>query len=207
MSEQRTVVHPLAGERVITPEDKVRAAAEVAKLTARKEKKARIARVLERGYIVDRLTVELPKDLHGEWVPIDQIERWEALGFSVDKEHAFKRQLHPDGSGDRTTGGTARVGDVMFMTCSQEDFEIMQELKHEMFIKTHGSPGEKKALSQKEEQEFKNLVETEIGLPVVDEGKEHPARREQIQDAIKATQQRLGEQPPAGLAEMGKGKQ
>jgi len=205
MSEQRPVIHPLLGERVVTSEDKARAATEAAKLT-RKEKKARIARVLERGYIVDRLTVDLPKDLHGEWVPIDQIERWEALGFWVDKEHGFKRQLHPDGSGDKTAGGVARVGDVMFMTCSREDYEIMQELKHEMFIKTHGSPGEKKALSQKEEQEFKNLVETEIGLPVVDEGKEHPARKEQIQDAIKAAQARVGEQAPAGLAEMGKGK-
>lgn len=201
MSEQRTATTSSGGERKITVADQRAAALEAAKIRA--DKKARFARVLERGYIVDRLTVDLPDHLHGEWVALDQVERWEALGFRVDKEHAFKRQLHPDGSGDRS-GGAARVGDVIFMTCAKEDYEIMQELKHEMFVKTHGKPGEKKALTQREEREFKNIVENQVGdLAVVDEGKEHPARDAQIKDAIAETVKRVSE-APVGLAEMSK---
>jgi len=200
MSEQRTVDTTGGVTRNITIEDQRNAALEAQKLRA--DKKARFARVLERGYIVDRLSVEIPPGLHGEWVAVDQVERWEALGFEVDKKYAFKRQLHPDGSGDKS-GGAARVGDVIFMTCPQEDYEIMQELKQELFQRTHGSPKDKKRLMQKEEQEFRNVVEMQMGMPVIDEGKESPARKEQIKDAIAAAEKRVGEQAPAGLAEIG----
>jgi hypothetical protein len=43
----------------------------------------------------------------------------------------------------------------------------------------------------------------QMGMPVIDEGKESPARKEQIKDAIAAAEKRVGEQAPAGLAEIG----
>jgi len=210
MSEQRTAASP-SGERKITIADQRAAALEAQKIQEeagkkRAEKKARIARVLERGYIVDRLTVDIPGDLHGEWVAIDQVERWEALGFWVDKDYAFKRQLHPDGTGD-AKAGPSRVGDVIFMTCTQEDHEIMEEVKKELYIKRHGSPAERKRLMQTEEREYKDLVEKSIGdLAVVDEGKELAIGKEGIEEGIEATKQRLEgvSPPPAGLVEMGK---
>ncbi len=209
MSEQRTV-QTSGGERVITIADQRAAALEAKKVQEaagkkRAEKKARIARVLERGYIVDRLTVDLPGELHGEWVAIDQIERWEALGFWVDKEHAHKRALHPD-TQEPAAAGPSRVGDVIFMTCLQEDFEIMQEVKKEMYAERHGSPADKKRKMQEEEREFKNLVEEDIGLPVVDEGKETPVGKSGIDDGINEAKRRVesANPAPAGLAEIGK---
>lgn len=197
MSEQRTVTTASGAERKITVEDARAAALEAKKLRA--DKKARIARVLERGYIVDRLAIELPANLYGEWVPFDQIERWEALGFQVDKDFAHKRQLHPDGSGNKESG-TARVGDVIFMTQPMEDHEIMEEVRQEMFVRTHGSPNQKERLAQQEEREFEGIVEDQIGLSVIDEGKERQARKDQITEAIGAAESRVT------LAELGKGK-
>ncbi|KKL62621.1 hypothetical protein LCGC14_2183340, partial [marine sediment metagenome] len=46
-------------------------------------RRARLATILERGRTVDRLHVELPEDVHGEWVPNEQkdILHYESLGF------------------------------------------------------------------------------------------------------------------------------
>src|SRR2546430_6314158 len=183
MSEQRTVVTGTGATRQLTEEDKKKAEEEVKRLLAdRKEKKAKFVRVIERGFTVDRLHVDLPDNLHGEWVPEDQVDRWQLLGFEVDHEHAVKRQLHP------AADGSARVADVVFMTCSKEDFELMQEVKQEIFVKTHGSPKQKERLMQQEEQDFKNTVENKIGLPVIDEGIAREAKKDAIREAIKRPQ-------------------
>jgi len=92
------------------------------------------------------------------------------------------------------------------MTCTQEDFELMQEVKQEMYTERHGSPTDKKRRMQEEEREYKNLVEHDIGLPVVDEGKEVPVGKSGIEEGIEATKQRIANAnpSPAGLAEIGK---
>ncbi|KKM76313.1 hypothetical protein LCGC14_1381440, partial [marine sediment metagenome] len=53
------------------------------KAEKRKIRRARLATILERGRTVDRLHVELPEDVHGEWVPNEQkdILHYESLGF------------------------------------------------------------------------------------------------------------------------------
>jgi hypothetical protein len=181
MPEQREVV-TLSGERrVITDADKKKAADVAAKLT-RAEKKARFVRVLERGFTIDRLTVELPDHLYGEWVPQDQIERWQTLGFEDGTEYAAKRGLHDKG----------RIADCVFMVQPREDHELYEEVRRELFIQQHGSPDEKRRLQQKEEKEFANLVETQAGLPVVDESVEHEARRSEIKEAIAAKTPTVG---------------
>src|SRR5512134_1033127 len=114
MSEQRTILST-SGERKITPEDMRKTAEEAKKLRA--EKKARFARVLDRGFSVDRLTVELPPDLYGEWIPTDQVDRAELLGFRDGAEYANKRQLHAGAD------GKARVADVVFMVQDREEHE------------------------------------------------------------------------------------
>src|SRR5213080_119423 len=97
MSEQRPVVTATGASRQVSPADVKKTEEELAKL--KREKKAKFARVLKRGFAVDRLTVDLPPDIHGEWVPEDQVDRAKLLGFEIDTEYAKQRQLHPAGDG------------------------------------------------------------------------------------------------------------
>ena len=99
----------------------------------REEKKARLVSVLERGIVHDRLHVPLPPDIYGEWARMDPLEiaRMQTLGFQIDYEYAQRRALHSDGT------GAAVVGDVVFMTCPRETYEIIKEIRHEQFMRTN----------------------------------------------------------------------
>lgn len=110
-----------------------------------KEFKARMARVLERGLIVDRLHVDLPDHLHGEWVANDpaEIHRKELLGFSIDKEYAVKRKLNDKAD------GSAIIGDVIFMVQPKWQREIFEHERLKHYEAIHG--GKKR---QKEEADF-----------------------------------------------------
>lgn len=150
-----------------------------------KEKRARIARVLERGYIVDRAVVDnLPPHLHGEWVPDDpmEIERKKALGFWIDTEYAPKRSLHSEAD-----VGKAKIGDCIYMVCPKEDKDLIDEIRYEQYVRTHGSPDELKRLHQKEEEDFSKLTGT-LGLPVVDESAENSARKDELIAALKGAE-------------------
>ena len=147
-----------------------------------KEKRARIARVLERGYIVDRAVVDnLPPHLHGEWVPNDpmEIERKKALGFWIDTEYAPKRSLHSEAD-----VGKAMIGDCIFMTCAKEDKDLIDEISYEQYDKRHGSPDDLERLKQQEERDFENLTGS-LGLPVEDESAESSARKDELIAALK----------------------
>ena len=84
MSEERDVIVIEDGKtesRKLTQDD-------VKQIETREQKRARYARVLERGFIVDRCTVEnLPPTLHGEWVPRDPIE--------IERKLRSRRQSTP----------------------------------------------------------------------------------------------------------------
>lgn len=157
---------------------------ELSQLNAHKraERKAKLATVLERGFLNDRLAVDLPSDVHGEWIRNDPLEihRMEAMGFEVDRVHAPKRAIHDAGT------ETAVVGDVIFMTCDKETKVMIDEIRHENFIRMN-SPRE-----SKEETEFANQVRAVIGDDVgafVD-SKTREARKADITDALRT----LGEQ-------------
>ena len=108
--------------------------------------KARLAVVLERGIVNDRLFVALPPDVHGEWVPNnkEEIYRMEAMGFKIDLEYAKKRALHNDGT------DASIVGDVIHMTCPRVVKEVIDEIRKEKFDAMHNP----KKGKQKEEREF-----------------------------------------------------
>lgn len=154
---------------------------------SRQERKAKLARILERGIVHDRLHVELPPDLHGEWIRKDplEIKRMQTLGFWMDTEYAPKRALHSDGT------GAAGVGDVVYMLCERERKEIIDELRHDQLIKMNGKPGDVNAKS-KEELEFEanNKRETGGEIQGVFESKTHSARARDVADAL----QKIGEQ-------------
>lgn len=144
------------------------------------EKRARFARVLERGFINDRLNVELPPHLHGEWVLDDPvaIDRARALGFDIDKEYATKRGLHSSGD------GAAKVGDVIFMVQSMEDHMLMEEIRQKRFEDMHGKPGKP---SQKEEREYAASVKAKAPeVPIIDESRAREARKDELEAALKA---------------------
>jgi len=118
------------GSDHVTEQDKLRAL-----LVARAaEAKPKIVDILDRGMVVDRLKVDLPSDLHGEWVPNDKLEiaRYEALGFVIDTAYAPSRSLHSDGT------GKAIVGDTIHMICHKSVRETIDKIRQRNFDAAHG---------------------------------------------------------------------
>ena len=117
----------------------------------RKALKARVAEVLDRGVIGDRLHVDVPAGMHGEWVHKDDVTKKKALGFQVaPRDFAPDKALHDAGD------NSLRVGDVVFMTCAMETKEVIDEVKKERFNAVHAP---KKGGKQKEEADFEQQVD------------------------------------------------
>lgn len=115
----------------------------------RAKRKAMLVQAFDRGIIHDRLKVDLPVHIHGEWVRNDpmEIDRLRSVGFEVDYEFATRRNLHSDGS------GAAIVGDVIHMICPKELKQLIDEVRMDKFMAVNGKPGDRKAKT-KEEKEF-----------------------------------------------------
>lgn len=173
MSEQREV------EGTVITNHQIPITSDEFKLLSRKDKKARLATVLERGLTADRLVVHgLPSDLYGEWVPNDptEISRMEGMGFEMDTQYAVRRSLHGSGSGE------ARVGDVVFMITGRETHELINEIRAEKFQEVHGKPGQK---AQREEREFQNALAIEApGVKTINESENSAANFERLKEAI-----------------------
>lgn len=123
--------------------------------TTRQERKARLASVYHRGLVGDALHVELPPDIHGEWVPRHEaaINRKLSLGFVIDQEYAPKQKKSLHNQGD----GASHVADVVFMTCPKETKELLDEIKADKFKEMHAP----KAGKQKEEKNFLSQADAE----------------------------------------------
>lgn len=148
----------------------------VAKKETLEERKARFARVLDRGHIQDRLHVPLPPELHGEWVSKDprEIMEKEALGFRVDKEYAKKSTLHAAGA-----DGSVVVGDTIFMVCAKEDIDLVNQIKAERYAKANSKN------NQKEDTGYKHQMTEELSdLPVISESTVNNVRKEELEAAI-----------------------
>lgn len=182
MSTERTVHDPKTGEDKTMSEAVAQDPAEIKRLRA--EKKAKIMRVLERGQVVDRLQVELPGNLYGEWIPDDkqEIARMQLLDFWVDDKYATQRALHDKGD------GRSIMGDTVFMVCERETKEIIDEIRREQFEVRNGKPGAV-TKSQGEEKEFASQTKT-LGIgPVVEESTTRQVRRDQIAAALNKVNQ------------------
>ena len=98
----------------------------VAEAMTKAQRKAKLAQVLDRGMVSDRLVVkDADPRKHYEWcrdTEID-IDRWRSLGFEVEKERG--EGLHGKGDDRRV------VGDAVLMSCPKENYEILEELKAE----------------------------------------------------------------------------
>lgn len=99
-----------------------------AEAEVRAQKKAKLAQVLSRGAVSDRLAVkDADPNRHYEWCrnTTTDIDRWKALGFRVEQEKGRDSKLH--GTGD----GRILVGDAVLMSTSKENFELLDEVKGE----------------------------------------------------------------------------
>jgi hypothetical protein len=136
--------------------------------------RARLAQVLERGVVADRLQVEtLPDHLYGEWVPADdrlEITRKEALGFWIDDQYAKQRALHDSGD------SSARIGDVVFMVTHKAIKVEIDKLHHARFMEMHNPK------QLKEEQDFKAKNQ----LSNIDRNRTHNVGATDILDSLRA---------------------
>lgn len=145
-------------------------------LKEKAELKSKRAQVLERGMTTERLRVDLPNDLYGEWVPDypEEVARAESLGFWIDREHAKKRRLHSDGS------EASYIGDAVFMVTTKENYELLEEIRLERKLAMHGEGGK-----DKEEKDYSAKVRSEAPeVPVIDDSKTKRVGRSEIEAAL-----------------------
>jgi hypothetical protein len=119
MSEQRDIQTPIG--------------VDIAHEMTEEEEYAKIASILDRGYLNDRLNVPLPPDVHGEWVRNDpmEISRVSSVGFTIDTKYAPAYGIMGDGT------GKSILGDVVFMTCSMRTFEIIEKIRRKRYNDAH----------------------------------------------------------------------
>lgn len=165
-------VAPIANLKGISPEER-------AKL------KSYFVTQLERGVIHDRLKVDLPPHLHGEWVRRDpiEVEAMKAYGFVVDDKYSVGRSTNSDGT------KTGQVADVVFMVCPREVKDLIDEVKHERFVNAHAKKGSNTA---KEERDYATQVRAHGDIiPMVDS-----KSREVTKDEVAATLAAINAQTP-----------
>jgi hypothetical protein len=166
MSEEREVLTNSGTEKAERTETK-------------SERKARLAAVLERGYLSERLQVPLPDNMYGEWVPKDhaEITRKELLGFRVDQQYGLKQSLHSDGT------PITQIGDVVFMVTSRENKELLDEIRNEQYERRHGKIG---ATEHKTQDEEKSVIEPseKLGVPTIQESSARVAKKAEIEAVL-----------------------
>lgn len=102
-----------------------------------KDVEARVVSILDRGILHDRLKVDLPPGIHGEWVRNDplEIDRLQAIGFRDGTPFVDSRILHHDGQ-------RGAVGDVTYMVCPQQVYDAIERARHEKLLRDNGRPGD-----------------------------------------------------------------
>lgn len=141
------------------------------------QRSARLATVLDRGVVFDRLKVDLPPDLYGEWVRNDplEIDRMQTLGFWVDNTYASRRSLHSDGSSANI------VADVIHMCTMRVNKEMIDQIYLEKQVRSTRHP--KHAI---EDDEFVDKVRRETGedIPAFSESKMTPVNINDVRAAL-----------------------
>lgn len=154
----------------------------------RGELKARLAAILDRGIIQDRLHVELPEGIHGEWVRNDPLEirRLKGLGFVIDEEYAPSRAIHSDG----TNSGI--VGDVIHMIVPQEVKDVLDEIIHENIIRTHTKRRVGRVDLNKEDLEFMSSSAGESSVTPYSSSTEKMVTPNDINDILNSIDDQTG---------------
>jgi hypothetical protein len=135
MAKEREIVSAKSGEIPVTVKDLISelagAKTDAEKEVAQKKLEAKLrVQVLDRGVVNQRLNVDLPSDVYGEWVTNtkDEIYRMESMGFEIDSQYAPSRALHSEGD------GKSIVGDVVFMTCPKVVKESIDKIRRTEYM-------------------------------------------------------------------------
>lgn len=139
------------------------------------EFRARIIQIRERGLVIDALAVDLPDDLHGEWVHNDavSINQKEILGFGIDTEYSVKKAITDGGD------GTGRVGDVIYMTQPKWKHDMLEGERRTSYFKNHLQDKRK----QKEEKDFLD-IQRNLDMPTTTHSTANEATGPQISEAL-----------------------
>lgn len=118
-----------------------------------KDYEHRVAQVLERGMVIDRLKVDVPDELESRWEAADavSIASAELRGFVIDTHYAKKNSLTDGGD------GKARIGDVVHMVRPKWKKDIEDKVKARQYHENHIAD---KRNRQKEERQF--LAQNEL---------------------------------------------
>lgn len=147
---------------------------------SRNERKARLAQVLDRGIVMDRLAVDLPPDIVGHWCrndPLD-IDRAKTLGYTIDNTYAPRRSIHNDGS------NSGIVGDVIHMVTSRENYELIEEIRMDQFKRLNDK---KDSREDKDFAEQTNRTVGNAGVHAIAESKTHSVNAAEILSQISTT--------------------
>jgi hypothetical protein len=145
------------------------------------ELRARLAVLLDRGIVSDRLHVDLPDDVHGEWVRNDPLEirRLGLLGFKIDDTYAKARAIHSDGS------DSSIVGDVIFMTCPKETKLMIEDIRLEQTLNAHTKKKIGNKEVQREEIQFlKDVGSSTDGVAAYSSSQEKQASNKDLADIL-----------------------
>lgn len=153
------------GRKVLGDEDEEEISDEEIETLA--QKKRRIAQLLDRGYVADRLDAR--KHLGSrydegrvyEWIrETDQdIDRAKAIGFRLEEKSEEETEATSHGAGDTRI----RIGDVVLMSIPKEDHEIIQEIKAEKRARRlESDPGRKDYRNRARKNPFPVIDESEV---------------------------------------------
>ena len=134
--------------------DAVKSAEVVEGLAARK---ARIAQMLTRGTMNDRLAdIDCPPDRRPVWVreTREDIAYYKGLGYRVETE--FGRNFVDHDRGDNV----ARTGDCILMSIKREDYELIEEVEAELKKQRRDAP----------RKEYLAKAARYPQVPIIDEG-------------------------------------
>src|ERR1035437_3762599 len=124
-----------------------------------KLERARVAEIYSRSVTEDRLNVQLPPDLHGEWVLNSELEiaRKRGLGFVIDDQFATANAMHNDGTGKPV------IGDVVYMITTTENKKMLDDIARDAYFEMHGSRADK----EKKQKEEKDFLANSKGSPIL----------------------------------------
>lgn len=95
--------------------------------------RARLIEGADRSFVDDRMTVDLPSDVHGEWVGVDDFSQYNAqqAGFIDGTSYINKNKfLH-----QHVEGG--RIGDVKFMVKPKWLYDEQENVRKEINARKH----------------------------------------------------------------------
>ena len=143
-----------------------------------KEREARMATILDRGLVHNRLKLDnVPVDLHYEWVrnDPDEIARMKILGFWEDKNYSRGRSLNGDGT------GTGIIGDTICMMTMKENKQMIDKINLE-----RTSDESRDVKKSRETSEFAGQTMRGTGgdIPTFDESKQTVIGSDDVREAL-----------------------